>query len=151
MSDDQPPRMWGKPLSSNQLLPCRRSTPTDVGKTIDDNALVSAFYDQPPRMWGKHQHADRPDEIVRSTPTDVGKTLISCIIEATGPINPHGCGENDYELEVFCGNHDQPPRMWGKRTAGRTDPVCHRSTPTDVGKTLEKMPSPSKWSHFGIP
>ena len=131
-----PPRVWGKraPRSLVHTAPsvhphacgenvvvkvggCKyyRYTPTRVGKTVIQAALVPADVGTPPRVWGKH-------------------TEFRYVATAT-PVHPHACGENgstkvtpgvmyrytptrvgktSSSASGVSSGAGTPPRVWGK-------------------------------------
>ena len=76
--------------------------------------------------------------LFRSTPTRVGKTSDHTSCTCTFSVHPHACGENCPWDSGQIGYIGPPPRVWGKRKKNQGNGVYARSTPTRVGKTIER-------------
>tara|TARA_B100000446_G_scaffold187686_1_gene217674 strand:- start:9371 stop:10048 length:678 start_codon:yes stop_codon:yes gene_type:complete len=144
------------------------NTPTDVGKTLDqqlinaglgkhphgrgedhdDLELEYSRLETPPRTWGRRHLRVHLDDLARNTPTDVGKTSRNRQSLSRSRKHPHGRGEDQARATITTKTGETPPRTWGRlriSTAVRLD--C-RNTPTDVGKTKNPPTSPAAtWKH----
>ena len=150
-----PPRVWGKRSDGRSNSRSSRFTPTRVGKTPmtavgvgrktvhphacgENTGKTRIFFrlrGSPPRVWGKLALCKYPIALWRFTPTRVGKTSELIPHHTARTVHPHACGENG-EVHVPLGmGNGSPPRVWGKREAGRRAARLTRFTPTRVGKT----------------
>ena len=75
----------------------------------------------------------------RFIPTGVGKTSYICIRKRRAAVHPHGCGENEGDLDVAIPWLRFIPTGVGKTSeAHPVEETDVRFIPTGVGKTLEQ-------------
>ena len=130
-----PPRVWGNLCTCTMCSPCKRSTPTRVGKSWKSPAgvakipvhphacgeivLLGLVQDlacgPPPRVWGNRRHFGHGAGHDRSTPTRVGKSDHQHGELARLPVHPHACGEIAIKPIGTRGDRGPPPRVWGNR------------------------------------
>ena len=131
-----PPRLWGKPDRIVRPCPCRRFTPTPVGKTARAVVVETASSGSPPRLWGKQNDVGVVAPRPRFTPTPVGKTVSEQNEVAKFSVHPHACGENSMFPSRHSDTAGSPPRLWGKQKCAKVIAQPVGFTPTPVGKTL---------------
>ena len=151
-----PPRAWGQYGSLVGDLLDGRFTPTGVGTMSfgprgvfsgpvhphgrGDNARRRRGNrlraGSPPRAWG--QYGSLVGDLLdgRVTPTGVGTMTFGPRGVFSGPVHPHGRGDNS--AATTASNHDagSPPRAWGQSLSASCCLLCSRFTPTDVGTML---------------
>jgi len=111
---ETPPRTWGRPNKHSRRIPCRRNTPTHVGKTGGEILILSSSQ--------KHPHARGEDSLLRrtkkllmgNTPTHVGKTSVICARVLREKKHPHARGEDNKHIFIGKGVKETPPRTWGR-------------------------------------
>ena len=88
----------------------------------------------PPRVWGRPVRLGVETENLRFTPTCVGKAARHPGRPLDEAVHPHVCGEGSFTASATLLAYGSPPRVWGRRLAGRAALRHVRFTPTCVGK-----------------
>ena len=160
---ETPPRAWGRRPAVGGGTPCRRNTPTGVGKT-DPQRLASVEegkhphgrgeddsgtparptrIETPPRAWGRRPGSTLPKSCSGNTPTGVGKTQSQWRWRWHSRKHPHGRGEDNPQPAAGRFVRETPPRAWGRPPAIRPRTGGCGNTPTGVGKTASRIPASS--------
>ncbi len=157
-----PPREWGRHDDHHGPHPRTRFTPTRVGKTSCDTRFSASatvhphasgedpvsphqrrwYHGSPPREWGRPRGRRRGRRDLRFTPTRVGKTARSCPTPRRSSVHPHASGEDSSALSASAPSSGSPPREWGRRPRAGGSGQAPRFTPTRVGKTASRSPTP---------
>ena len=126
--------MRGKLTTDPSKRHCKRITPADAGKTIQQGIKNPPEQDHPrgcgencvlrivgcvatgspPRMRGKLSVDKTALKKARITPADAGKTGASFACAERVRDHPRGCGENALAILAGWGWVGSPPRMRGK-------------------------------------
>jgi len=133
-----PPRAWGQSRPERRVSLARRFTPTGVG-TINtatgcgqstavhphgrgDNTIalvVNALQrGSPPRAWGQSRTGRARQMLRRFTPTGVGTMCSGRHGGCSGPVHPHGRGDNVRSRVTTRDVIGSPPRAWGQCPPG---------------------------------
>ncbi len=86
--------MWGRPIDTFKGKMRHGNTPTHVGKTGIEDALIMPEWETPPRMWGRQDIVPKLAALLRNTPTHVGKTHDYNHGRGLVKKHPHACGED---------------------------------------------------------
>ena len=155
LSQETPPRAWGRLGKLLQHCSALGNTPTGVGKTkgrvvpgldigkhphgrgedgLPDRQSYSTR-ETPPRAWGRPDPDQRPEPRRGNTPTGVGKTQGGRPVRVGTGKHPHGRGEDAGVDTEVRRNAETPPRAWGRPAEDSHHRVKIGNTPTGVGKT----------------
>ena len=132
------PHACGENISSAGNNPQEQVHPHACGENCLVYKVNACSIGPPPRVWGKRLSGRCFSFFSRSTPTRVGKTVRWWDRLRGISVHPHACGENflrPYLRQSFSG---PPPRVWGKRVGDGELRRGVRSTPTRVGKTIDR-------------
>ena len=87
----------------------------------------------PPRAWGQSKSTSSAYVTLRFTPTGVGTMCSGPPGACSGPVHPHGRGDNVQETIQPLLRYGSPPRAWGQCRAVPRRDAASRFTPTGVG------------------
>ena len=158
-----PPRMRGRHVPGLVADEHERNTPADAGTTGpcrpprrrrsehprgcgDDHIYLTIWNDPdgtPPRMRGRRVPAAEGDGQGRNTPADAGTTSSCRSPRPAAAEHPRGCGDDRLAQARTRRRSGTPPRMRGRRAAGRRCRRLLRNTPADAGTTAPSAPTPS--------
>ena len=155
LSEETPPRAWGRVVQNLNQNRRPGNTPTGVGKSRaglfgkpntwkhphgrgEETASIKSCTtcaETPPRAWGRAAIIHLILKMDRNTPTGVGKRSSRYSGAHYTEKHPHGRGE-----EILCAvssaiKQETPPRAWGRVCAGRYRAGHCGNTPTGVGKS----------------
>ena len=154
-----PPRVRGKRRSASRLRSKPGITPARAGKTQQTVLALLLLRDHPracgendplppaanckmgspPRVRGKLSCRCAEWALSRITPARAGKTLLRRAELWTYSDHPRACGENQPRGNLLDNGSGSPPRVRGKRPAGRSSDGRSRITPARAGKTPSAM------------
>ena len=118
ITEETPPRVWGRLNQLGAVVRDDRNTPTRVGKTHEPGSCrhhgkkhphacgedswsrvsITMCIETPPRVWGRRCFFGCTSLTSRNTPTRVGKTGVSELTEGRDWKHPHACGEDPKDL-----------------------------------------------------
>ena len=167
-SSGSPPRVRGKPANScSEKRPCRLTpacagkTPSGPGRTRGPRAhprvcgenlvcrrTIHTFAGSPPRVRGKRAEPPGSPCGAGLTPACAGKTGRRGRRRGRPRAHPRVCGENHCTMFNALRRMGSPPRVRGKRCAGRRFSNASRLTPACAGKTSRTSHSrPGRAAH----
>ena len=162
LSPGSPPRAWGSRFAAGGSDSASRFTPTCVGITCTGTGGAGGASvhphvrgdhgsccesrglrrGSPPRAWGSLFHDDRLAGQHRFTPTCVGITSVIPSSSSSRSVHPHVRGDHSCRSQVIASSRGSPPRAWGSRGGCGYPSKLRRFTPTCVGITAARTPTP---------
>jgi len=156
------PRVWGTRLEHVVKVQTFRFSPTCVGNAITSRASPEPASVQPhvcgerakwrhrlpqiagsaPRVWGTPASRRLARLSPRFSPTCVGNAYGLRAGRGSDTVQPHVCGERQYDSPGQFFTHGSAPRVWGTRYRPNHRVLGRRFSPTCVGNAAaHRLPS----------